>query len=365
MAREHQTLTDLFNDIATSIINKKGGIERLPSEYQEVEYIQGTGTQYIDTLLKPYKTKTTIKFQYTEMIYEEEICGCYNVNENRYYVFGLYRGTSFIILDRANITKNTIPANTNINEVIYNDENNYVFYNGTNVATVSDLTNIGGNTITLFGRRNNASSVSVIAKAKIFNCQLYDKNTNTLVRDFIPCYRKSDNVIGMYDLVNDVFYTNSGTGTFLKGNDVNKIVADNFPSEIDDLNVFNYQEVSQVNGYIFTDGTIVQPSATQQEKTTDYIEVKNGDLVICNIDYYDISTTNQVWTAFGIYNQNKDFLYRVAYASSISADKNFNTINVCITQDGFVRGSYRSYGICTCYIYIYRNNKLYKIYKGI
>lgn len=43
---------------------------------------------------------------------------------------------------------------------------------------------------------------------------------NELVRDFIPCYRKSDGVIGLYDLVNDVFYTNLGTGQFTKGKNI-------------------------------------------------------------------------------------------------------------------------------------------------
>jgi hypothetical protein len=35
-----------------------------------------------------------------------------------------------------------------------------------------------------------------------------------LVRNYIPCYRKSDNKPGLYDLVNGVFYTNAGTGEF-------------------------------------------------------------------------------------------------------------------------------------------------------
>ena len=34
-------------------------------------------------------------------------------------------------------------------------------------------------------------------------------------------YRKSDKVIGLYDVVNGVFYTNAGSGTFTKGADVN------------------------------------------------------------------------------------------------------------------------------------------------
>ena len=38
-----------------------------------------------------------------------------------------------------------------------------------------------------------------------------------LERNFIPCYRKSDNKPGMYDLVTNTFYTNIGTGDFIIG----------------------------------------------------------------------------------------------------------------------------------------------------
>ena len=43
----------------------------------------------------------------------------------------------------------------------------------------------------------------------------------TLVRDLVPCYRKSDGEIWLYDLVGKQFYTNAGTGTFTKWSDVN------------------------------------------------------------------------------------------------------------------------------------------------
>lgn len=43
---------------------------------------------------------------------------------------------------------------------------------------------------------------------------------DVLVRDYVPCYRKSDGEIGMYDLVSNSFFTNAGSGTFEKGNDV-------------------------------------------------------------------------------------------------------------------------------------------------
>ena len=41
--------------------------------------------------------------------------------------------------------------------------------------------------------------------AKIYYCKIW--NGDTLVRDLIPCYRNNDSVVGMYDLVNNVFYT--------------------------------------------------------------------------------------------------------------------------------------------------------------
>jgi len=42
-------------------------------------------------------------------------------------------------------------------------------------------------------------------------------DNGVLLRDFVPCERVSDHVLGMYDKVNDVFYTNLGTGEFISG----------------------------------------------------------------------------------------------------------------------------------------------------
>ena len=36
----------------------------------------------------------------------------------------------------------------------------------------------------------------------------------------VPCVRKSDGKPGLYDIVNGVFYTNSGTGEFLYGSEI-------------------------------------------------------------------------------------------------------------------------------------------------
>lgn len=44
----------------------------------------------------------------------------------------------------------------------------------------------------------------------------YDKN-DELICDLVPCYRKNDNVSGMYDLVRKIFLTNVGSGDFILG----------------------------------------------------------------------------------------------------------------------------------------------------
>lgn len=46
-----------------------------------------------------------------------------------------------------------------------------------------------------------------------------------IVREYIPCYRKSDGEIGLYEKYTKQFLTNSGTGAFTKGPDVDWNVA--------------------------------------------------------------------------------------------------------------------------------------------
>ena len=71
--------------------------------------------------------------------------------------------------------------------------------------------------------RNGAGN---FCKEKLYNCQIYDGET--LVRNFIPCYctetvinvekkQCQAGTVGLYDTVEGKFYTNQGTGEFIKG----------------------------------------------------------------------------------------------------------------------------------------------------
>ena len=82
----------VFRDLLMTI--KNGG--RLPSEYQEVEWIQSSGSQYIDTGFKP-SGDTSIEFKISPTTTIHGVLyGAYNSNWNTGYGLYLnYNGASY------------------------------------------------------------------------------------------------------------------------------------------------------------------------------------------------------------------------------------------------------------------------------
>ncbi len=73
--------------------------------------------------------------------------------------------------------------------------------------------------VSIFGY-NSASSGQVTSKREFKLYSARCSRGHEVVREFIPCYRKSDGVIGLYEKFTDTFYTNDGTGSFAKGEDI-------------------------------------------------------------------------------------------------------------------------------------------------
>ncbi len=186
----------------------------IPSEYQKVEYIQFTGTQYIDTGVIPSDHKTEVKFDFdtleTEVLFGT-LSGMYYYSftpYNNQYWWGTYG-------PNGGQTSNGTWS-TGIHTLVYNGENHSIVLDGT---TLGSGTRLESPTSLLIGRRYEEQQYYL--SGKIYYFIIIDNSTGQIVRNMIPCYRKSDNVIGLYDLINRNFYTNSGTGTFNKGNDLN------------------------------------------------------------------------------------------------------------------------------------------------
>lgn len=194
----------------------------LPRSFQEIEYIQGRivgDPAYIDTLYIPtINTKLRVKFSPN--------------NANQYGFFGSradpYRFycAAFSSGERLScgMTVNTWPS-THFSVVygsIYDAtiENGHSSINGTSITTpVISASQWSGEIETIQLRAFNIAQATLDATAKFYLCQIWENNV--LVKDFVPCYRKSDNEVGMYDLVGMSFYTNAGVGSLVAGPDVN------------------------------------------------------------------------------------------------------------------------------------------------
>ena len=190
---------------------------RLPSEYQEVEWIGSSGTQYINTGYNP-SSSTCIEVVVSVPRFQlnTEIIGVRS--GGRYYEL-LFSGSSSLYVQMYKTPNTTFTDwnNKNTFKIINGD-----FYINDELKLTSQQT-LGGNTyqinvpLYLFGLNNNGSAQRLIEQT-MYYCKI--EENNQIQREFIPCYRKSDDVIGLYDLVYGTFYTNAGSGTFTKGNDV-------------------------------------------------------------------------------------------------------------------------------------------------
>lgn len=197
---------------------------RLPSEYQEVEHIESTGTQYIDTgIIGKSGLKFSCKLSISRITLGSPFFGCYG-NGQRCYLSILNSTTGNIGYSYMSSTySNTeISANTFYDmETDFSSNNQSLKIDGETVLTTENAGTLNTRmNVFLFGYNFSGKfDKNYPVYIKLHSATIYDGDE--LVRNFIPCYRKSDNKIGMYDTVTDTFYTNQGTGAFLKGNDVN------------------------------------------------------------------------------------------------------------------------------------------------
>ena len=182
----------------------------LPSGYTKLDYIESSGTQYINTGFKPN--------QNTRVMMDVEVlgttqCAPFGARASQsgttYTLFLLTAttgrtdyGTSKQAMTFSSILgRYTIDANKNVVNV-----------NGVSITHTASTFSVDHNIFLL--AVNTAGTASNFAKVKLYSCKIYDNGT--LVRDFIPC-KNANGTLGLWDNVNSVFYANAGTGTFSTG----------------------------------------------------------------------------------------------------------------------------------------------------
>lgn len=188
----------------------------LPSGYKRREYIQSSGTQYIDTGFKPNNnTKVVIAFELTENTGKHQIIfGARSSSSSGQYVLG-FTGHRSPAVWRSDFGSNQVTFSSNLTW----SGNHNATKNG-NICTLDaeSVTNTAStfeSTVNLLiCAGNTGGNVDNYTKAKVYSCKIYDNGT--LARDFIPC-KNASGLVGLWDDVNNTFYSNAGSGTFTAG----------------------------------------------------------------------------------------------------------------------------------------------------
>jgi len=238
----------------------------LPVEYTQVDYIQSSGTQYIDTGYTFINATQKLEFNFTPLLIGDyRVCGSYISGHKGMIVQP--RQTNMIEVGSLSITPDfDMLVNTNYEVYLEAKNGSYDFKLNSNTKTGSygsrdAITNLSHY---IFGV-HQTSGITNAASMNLYYYKMYDNDV--LVRDMIPCYRNSDNEVGLYDLVNGVFYTNAGTGVFTYGN-----IATPNPSYP--------QRIHTING----DNTIT--ISNSNDSLSQVLSLALDDVEYCKIDEY-------------------------------------------------------------------------------
>lgn len=257
--------------------------------YRDVDYIESTGTQYIDTGIIPNQNTRIV-------------LNCVMVDAKEQFILG--SRTSMSATDTYTVVVlTTLRVRTDY---------------GTEKKEISGLTMSDGSYLNIDKDKNktviNDKSLTVSAKSftgtyplflcacntggkcekaaciRIMSCDIYDNGK--LVRSYLPKIRNEDNVAGLYDGVSGVFYTNAGTGEFLTpgqsnaGNSFELIWEGNtsssvsYPSGYDFIVVVLYNQSSLTSMTAMIDCSLVSTGFKYQFGNNSYysIYISNNEI---------------------------------------------------------------------------------------
>ena len=281
---------------------------RKPKKWRRFEYLQSSGTQWIDTGVYGHMNHTyEIVFQQVDAV-NYRTWGVFGQSSYIGYNMSFTYGSSTSWMLRWENTSNSqryiSVATIDTNRHTLKIQNGEVYFDG-----ISKGTPAGHNSgfsinynLYLFTINPANTTPSTNTKCKIYEYKDIDENNN-LIRHLIPCQYNGQ--YGMWDLVEDKFYGNKGTGAFTVGpeianyDEIEKLIVPStlLPSGIE---LYDYIE-SNGTQYIHIPNsspivkTEISFALTQRNTNQDTILSLNG-----NQCYWQQSTGAQkVWNSNG------------------------------------------------------------------
>ena len=183
------------------------GSSRLPEGYTELEYIESTGEQSINTGVFPTSDyEFTFDFSFTSNT-KRKLMG-HTTNAGWYFgatASNTYDcGKSGAVIDLDATVRRTIKVKSvGMTQTLEIDGM---------TSSVNRTLNVS-EPLSIFKITN---STTLSASGKLYNAPCQIKQGGKLIRDFLPC-KSPDGSIGLYDFVSSSFYGNSSSGVFIAG----------------------------------------------------------------------------------------------------------------------------------------------------
>ena len=205
----------MYDKVSGKLFGNSGeGEFILGEDIVEIEYLESTGTQYIDTLVNTDSNLSLeIKMANVNTNWNNAAVTGTRLNTSRMYHINFASEGVRLYYYSSSRTFNYKPSN-NVPFVVKVDTQNNIAYCDNNSTTI---TNTSFNLQTNFWLFQRNPTISSGVKIKIYYCKFWDGNT--LVGDFIPV--RIGNVGYMYDKVSGQLFRNNDGDNFILGNDVN------------------------------------------------------------------------------------------------------------------------------------------------
>lgn len=189
----------------------------LPSGYTELEYIQSSGTQHIDTGFVPNQdTRVVMDFDAVSIPNGKTATlfsargngtnGGWSVN-----AFAVFAQSSFTTLVDQYASAYVTPSVSSSGRHTVDKNKNVTFFDGNEIQRFTYTAFTSAVQLRLLYDNQPSGGDEHPFGGKLYSCQIYDNGN--LVRDFIPCINPSG-AVGLYDKVTKAFFGNAGTGTF-------------------------------------------------------------------------------------------------------------------------------------------------------
>ncbi|MBO4683275.1 MAG: hypothetical protein J5611_01705 [Alphaproteobacteria bacterium] len=192
-------------------------MQTLPAGYTQLEYLESTGTQYIDTGIQ--LTADTLDITISSSVeFVDLTLTEYSVGSRMFYgsppTFGIQ-----VYTNGPNIFNQHVSYPVSLNtryRIITTTTSTMRSISANNIKLKDGFERsiTDGTKINVFGTQEYTAH-NAGANIKLYEMQI-SKNSR-VIRNFVPAQRDSDGELGMYDTVSNTFFTNSGTGEFVAG----------------------------------------------------------------------------------------------------------------------------------------------------